>query len=282
MHVDVVEPVVAVDHEVVPGAAGLVLAPGDPSAPRRHDRRPGGREDVMALVAVVAAPGAEPRGGAAHVAAAADREPVAVEADPGAARLHVGAREAAAPAVRRADLERVRPLGRPPSREGAVPVHLLPAARRRPAEVPGVDEAVAVGRAAVEPHADPQITGPADGEAVAGAELPVLEEGRVRRAGAQQRGAGRCRARRRAAGGGARIRFAHARLLRVRVGRGSGRRLRRGRRGILGAAGAACGEHHDERRETRRRARVNGLRGDPAACAHGQGPETSSSSRLRG
>ena len=61
VHEDVVAAVVAGDHDVVPGALGLVGDPVHGAAARRDDRRALGGGDVLALVGVAGAAGAEPR-----------------------------------------------------------------------------------------------------------------------------------------------------------------------------------------------------------------------------
>ncbi len=59
VHEDEVAAVVGADDEVVAGAGGLVGAPVDDAGPRGDERRPLGRHDVLALVDVAGAAGAE-------------------------------------------------------------------------------------------------------------------------------------------------------------------------------------------------------------------------------
>ena len=97
MHVDVVDVRAgAVDDEVVAGV-GLVLVELDDAAARRDERRAARGEDVVALVGVAVAPGAERRDAGAVGVLAADRELVVDEVE-GAGRER---RARSAPPARR-------------------------------------------------------------------------------------------------------------------------------------------------------------------------------------
>ena len=147
VHEDVVAAVVAGDHDVVAGARGLVGDPVHGAAARRHDRRALGGGDVLALMGVAGAAGAEARALAAEVERALDRE----ELEPA---LASEARRRAARAARRrsAACAGSASCRAPLTTSRAVYLPAGSAAR------PGVADASA-GADAAEPHADGGLAG---------------------------------------------------------------------------------------------------------------------------